>query len=277
MTPVTLELPPFSSCPRRERAAVRHLFFDVDDTLTWQGGLPEEAASALYRAAERGLSLVAVTGRSAAWAELLLRLLPLKAAIAETGALCLIKGARGNVEVLHAEPDAARRQDNDARRQAAAARVLREVKGARLALDNLGRAYDTAFDLVEDGPPVCDDDAARIRAILEEEGLTVAQSSVHINAWFGAFDKASMVERYLNEREGTSLDALGHTLVYAGDSKNDGAMFKRAGLSVGVANVKPHLAWLSARGEAPRYLTSAPGGFGFAEIVAALGEGPGAR
>ena len=44
------------------RAGVTRLFFDVDDTLTWHGQLPEVAASALYKANAFGISLVAVTG-----------------------------------------------------------------------------------------------------------------------------------------------------------------------------------------------------------------------
>lgn len=273
MVTTSLLPPPFSSAPVPLRAGVRFLLFDVDDTVTWQGALPEVAARALYRAADAGLRLVAVTGRSASWAELLLRLFPLEAAVAETGALCLVKADGGRVELMHSEPDAERRRANDQRRRSAAERVLREVKGARLALDNMGRVYDTAFDLVEDGPLVVDEDATRMRAILVEEGLSVAQSSVHINAWIGSFDKATMVERYLEERCGTSLHREGHALAYAGDSKNDGAMFARAGLSVGVDNVRPHLEWLTARAQAPRYLVDQPGGLGFATLVALLLEG----
>lgn len=274
MTTTTTAYPPlFASTPAALRQQVRFLLFDVDDTVTWHGALPEVAARSLYRAADAGLRLVAVTGRSASWAELLLRLFPLEAAVAETGALCLVKNEGGRVDVIHSEPDAERRRTNDERRRRAAERALREVSSARLALDNMGRVYDTAFDLVEDGPPVPAEDAARVRAILEEEGLSVAQSSVHINAWIGSFDKATMVERYLKERCGTSLDREGERLAYAGDSKNDGAMFARAGLSVGVDNVKPHLRWLQERGQAPRFLVEQPGGLGFARLVELLLEG----
>jgi HAD superfamily hydrolase (TIGR01484 family) len=250
--------------------AVRWLLFDVDDTVTWQGKLPEVAAGALYRAAEAGLSLVAVTGRSASWAELILRLFPLDAAIAETGAMCLYKADGERVRTLHAEPDEAKRRDNDARRLRAADRVRAEVASARLALDNMGRVYDTAFDLVEDGPAIGEEDAARMRAILAEEGLTVAQSSVHINAWIGVFDKATMVRRYFTEVRGTSLDDEPDRALYAGDSKNDAAMFAAVPLSVGVANIRPHLDWLQERGQAPAYITARKGGFGFSELVDAL-------
>lgn len=270
---MTTSPPRFDACPLAERRAATRLFFDVDDTVTWRGALPEESARALYAAARAGLSLVAVTGRSFAWAELLLRLFPLDAAIAETGALCLVKEDGGRVTVLHAEEDAATRAHNDEKKRVAAARVLAEVPTARLALDNFGRVYDVAFDLVEDGPPVPDADAQRIRAILQGEGLTTARSSVHVNAWFGAFDKATMVDRYLRERCGTSLHAAAPTLCYVGDSLNDGPLFAAAALSVGVGNVRPHLPALAALGQAPRFFVDEPGGHGFARVVAALREG----
>lgn len=250
--------------------AVNRLYFDVDDTLTWRGKLPEETLAALYRAHEQGLSLVAVTGRSAAWAEMMMRLFPFDAAVAETGALCFVKTTGGALAILHSDPDEAQRRVNGGRREAAARRVLAEVATARLALDNLGRLYDTAFDLVEDGPPVPASDAARIRAILEEEGLTTAQSSVHVNAWIGRFDKASMVARYLEEHEHTSLDEAAPRLLYVGDSKNDGPMFKQTALSVGVGNVAPHLEELRARGEAPAFMVEDHGGHGFVEVVRLL-------
>lgn len=270
MTEITPALPRLDALPRHQRAAVTHLLFDVDDTLTLRGALPEPAARALYRAQEAGLALVAVTGRSAAWAEMLVRLFPLQAAVAETGALCLWRDPAGRVRELHSEPDSAVREANARRRQEAAQRVLAEVDQARLALDNRGRAYDVAFDLIEEGLPVDEAAAARIRQMLQAQGLAVAQSSVHINAWFGSFDKATMVERYLQEVGGTSLEALGGALLYVGDSPNDGAMFARAGIAVGVANVAPHLPVLRARGQCPHYLTHAEGGAGFAELVDAL-------
>lgn len=262
----------FSAAPASLRAQVTRLYFDVDDTVTWQGALPEDAVRALYAARHLGLSLVAVTGRSASWGELLLRFFPLDAVIAETGAMCMFKKRDGSVGTLHAEPDERVRRENLRRREAAADDVLAREPDARLALDNMGRVYDTAFDLVEDGPPIPEPVAARMRSILVEHGLTVAQSSVHINAWYGVFDKAAMVARYLEDIEGISLDDAAPTMVYVGDSTNDGAMFARAGLSVGVANIAPYLATLRERGQAPRYRATREGGHGFAQVVALLEE-----
>lgn len=271
---------PFASTDADLRSSVDRLFFDVDDTLTWRGQLPEVAALALYKARAAGLSLVAVTGRSFAWAEMLMRMFPLDAAVAETGACAFVRSRSSlesdRLEVIHTEPDEETRRELAHDRMSACDRVLREVAKARMALDNPGRLYDSAFDLIESGPPISAEDALRIRAILHEEGLTTAQSSVHVNAWkvgpHGPFDKASMVDRVLRQRFGTSLDAASATLCYVGDSQNDGAMFARAAVSVGVGNIEPHLEALEAKGQAPRYRVDGNGGRGFAEVVASLLE-----
>jgi hypothetical protein len=272
--------PPFSTCPPATRRACTRLFFDVDDTVTWKGRLPEESVRALYRAHDAGLSLVAVTGRSFAWGELLVRLLPLDAVVVETGAAALFHRRDGDghpeLVVLHHEPDGEVRAALRHRRRLAAGAVLAQVPAARLATDNVGRIADTAFDLVEEGPPVAADDAAAIRRILDEAGLVTAQSSVHVNAFAlgpaGPFDKATMVDRLLQAMNGTTLAAAASTLCYVGDSTNDGPLFAAAGVSVGVGNVRHHLPALRARGHAPRYVVDGDGGFGFAQIVATLLE-----
>jgi hydroxymethylpyrimidine pyrophosphatase-like HAD family hydrolase len=266
----------FSSCPPELRAGCTRLFFDVDDTLTWHGRLPEVAVRALYRARDAGLMLCAVTGRSFAWGELMVRLFPFDAVVAETGANALTFDAAGRLRVLHHEEDRARHALK-AKRDKAAAAVLAAIPTARLATDNVGRIADTAFDLVEEGDPVPEADVVAMRQLLHEHGLVTARSSVHVNAFAfgerGAFNKASMVDRLLREVAGTTLDEAAATLCYVGDSTNDGSLFCRAALSVGVQNVTAHLPALREVGQMPRYIVDAPGGHGFARVVDTLLQG----
>tara|TARA_R110002167_G_scaffold157238_1_gene352122 strand:- start:223 stop:402 length:180 start_codon:yes stop_codon:yes gene_type:complete len=49
-----------------------------------------------------------------------------------------------------------------------------------------------------------------------------------------------------------------------GGVQNDGSMFARFPLSVGVANIAEHLSIMHHR---PRYQTTQPGGLGFAELA----------
>ncbi len=270
-----MSVPLFSSSSVASRRACTRLFFDVDDTLTHRGRLPEVAVRALYRAKEAGLLLCAVTGRSFAWGEMLVRLFPLDAVVAETGA-CALWWEGAHLKGMFHEDDAGERERLSALRAAATREVLLRVKSARLAKDNVGRISDTAFDLVEEGDAVSAFDAAAIRDILTAAGLALAQSSVHINAFAfgkaGAFDKATMVDRLLQQTSSTTLAQAAATLCYVGDSTNDGPLFAACGLSVGVANVSKHLSLLRERQQEPRFVVDAEGGHGFAEVVDALLE-----
>ena len=261
---------PFTTAANSALGAVRYVLFDVDDTLTWEDRLPRAAAAALYDAHDAGLTLLAVTGRSAAWAELLLRLFPLRAVVAETGGCAFVRRADGRVDVLHHE-DATVRAAHAQTRDAVARELLQTLPGTRLALDCPGRLYDTAFDLKENGPAVDSATAQALRAALHARGFVTAQSSVHINAWLvgpaGPFDKARMTARVFDEVLLESLDAARDAVLYLGDSPNDGPMFARAGLSVGVRNVAPHLAELAARGQSPHFVVDKDGGYGVAEVI----------
>ena len=263
-------LPALSSCPQEQRAAVTRLFFDVDDTLTWQGRLPEEAMRALYRAKAAGLTLCAVTGRSFAWGEMLVRLFPLDAVVAETGASALYFDKAGRLQTLHHE-EASERRRLRTHREGVADEVLSLIAGSRLAEDNVGRIADSAFDLVESGDPLPEVDIERLIELLHERGLSTARSSVHVNAFVygkaGAFNKASMVDRLLQTMSNTTLTAASSTLCYVGDSVNDGPLWARAGISVGVANVVPLLPTLRERGQAPHFMVDGQGGYGFAQVV----------
>jgi 3-deoxy-D-manno-octulosonate 8-phosphate phosphatase KdsC-like HAD superfamily phosphatase len=79
-----------------------------------------------------------------------------------------------------------------------------------------------------------------------------------------------MVDRLLQTTSSTTLTDAASTLCYVGDSVNDGPLWARAGLAVGVANVAPLLQRLQERQQAPRYLVEGKGGHGFAQVVDAL-------
>jgi len=66
---------------------------------------------------------------------------------------------------------------------------------------------------------------------------------------------------------GIDIDAARGTLVFAGDSPNDAPMFGFFDNAVGVANVRAFAGRLAAE---PRWVTTAAGGAGFAELAAAL-------
>ncbi len=55
--------------------------------------------------------------------------------------------------------------------------------------------------------------------------------------------------------------------IFSGDSPNDDSMFSSFRQTVGVSNILPFIEELDSP---PMYVTTQPGGYGFAELAAAL-------
>jgi hypothetical protein len=146
-------------------------------------------------------------------------------------------------------------------------RVLAEVPGTALASDQRYREADLAIDWCEDVPRLADDAVDRIVAIMRAVGMTAKVSSIHVNGWFGIYDKLGMTKTLMRERFGVDLDAERDRYVFVGDSPNDAPLFAYFPHSVGVANVRRFAARLE---RAPAYVTDAASGAGFAELAARL-------
>jgi hydroxymethylpyrimidine pyrophosphatase-like HAD family hydrolase len=126
-----------------------------------------------------------------------------------------------------------------------------------------------AVDFREE-PPHLDLDAARkIKSIFESHGAQARISSIHVNAWFGQYNKLSMSSLFLRDRLGLDIDdpAQNRTAVFCGDSPNDEPMFAAFENSIGVANVTEYLADMTSL---PRYVTNAHSAAGFVEAVDVL-------
>jgi predicted mannosyl-3-phosphoglycerate phosphatase (HAD superfamily) len=76
--------------PREERAAIRGVMTDIDDTLTREGRIEPAALAALHALAAAGLPVIAITGRPAGWSEPFALAWPVAAVVAENGAVALI-------------------------------------------------------------------------------------------------------------------------------------------------------------------------------------------
>jgi len=238
------------------------LLFDIDDTLTTEGRVTAAAYSALERLKHAGRRVVAVTGRPAGWCDHIARMWPVDAVVGENGAF-YFTFAQGRLEKRFQE-DAAARAAKRERLDAVAAAILAAVPGCAIASDQPYRETDLAIDYCEDVPPLPLEAAERIAALMRESGLTARVSSIHVNGWFGAYDKLAMTRRLFAERFGQDLDAANREVVFVGDSPNDAPMFGFFEQSVGVANVRRFEERLAA---APKFVTQAEAGAGFAELV----------
>jgi hypothetical protein len=143
-------------------------------------------------------------------------------------------------------------------------RILQEVPGAGISADQAYREADLAIDFREDVPALPIGEVERIKRIFEEEGAVAKISSIHVNGWFGQYDKLSMTRRFAGDRLGVDLDAAKDGYVFVGDSPNDAPMFGFFPNSCGVANVRDFVGRIEAE---PAYVASRRGGAGFVEIA----------
>jgi len=247
--------------------AVRGLFFDIDDTLTTEGRLTAAAYAGLERLHDAGLLVAPITGRPAGWCDHIARMWPVDGVIGENGAFYFAYDRAAHRLVKRFRDDGPTRAANRARLVAVRDRILAEVPGAALASDQLYREADLAIDFCEDVPRLPEPAVDRIVAIMHEAGMTAKVSSIHVNGWFGDYDKLGMTKRFMAERCGVDLDAQRAAYVFAGDSPNDAPMFAYFPGSVGVANVR---AAGHRLGHAPAYVTDAASGAGFVELAERL-------
>lgn len=256
---------PLESWPLAERARIRGVLTDIDDTLTTDGALSVEARDALQRLQDAGLPVFAITGRPAGWSEPFALDWPVQAIVAENGAVALWRDAQGRLAKDWLQ-DAATRAHNYQHLQTVAQAVLRQVPQARLATDSPGRETDIAIDHSEFAR-LDEADIARVVALMREGGLNATVSSIHINGWIGGHHKLEGARWIVRQRLGRDLDDERDRWVYVGDSTNDALMFGHCPHSVGVANIARFWHALAHR---PRYITQGERGAGFAEVAQAL-------
>ncbi len=246
---------------------MRAVLTDIDDTLTDDGRLSATAYGALQRLHDAGLIVVPVTGRPAGWCDLIARQWPISAVVGENGAFWFRYDdtARRMIKRFHLDDNA--RRDARQRLDTLATRILADVPGTALASDQGYRDADIAIDFCEDVPPLDADSVARIVAIMEAAGATARVSSIHVNGYFGSYDKLTMSRTLFAECFAIDLDTERQSVVYAGDSPNDEPMFAHFPHAVGVANVADFASRMTAL---PAYVTAGRGGAGFTELADAL-------
>ncbi len=260
---------PLAELGAKDIAPVRGLFFDIDDTLTTEGRLTAAAYTALEHWKRAGRIAIPVTGRPAGWCDHIARMWPVDAVVGENGAFYFRYDAARRSMVKRFVQDAAARAANRKRLEAIQADVIAAVPGCAVASDQQYRETDLAIDFCEDVPPLPLAAAECIAERMRAAGMTAKISSIHVNGWFGDYDKLGMARTLAHECFGVDLDAERTQFAYAGDSPNDAPMFAYFPLSVGVANVRRFAALLASP---PAYVTPSEAGAGFAELVHRLLE-----
>ncbi|HKL59757.1 MAG TPA: HAD-IIB family hydrolase [Sphaerochaeta sp.] len=247
-----------------EVASLSYVLTDVDDTITTNGKLHPEGLEALWKLHDSGLKVICVTGGSAGWGDTYLRQWPVEAVLSESGAVSLYR--EGGV-IKHYVHPSIQKEGYEQRSQDLIRNVLSLVPEAKLSSDQFARIYDIAFDHGSEPPFLDKAQIARVVAACQALGAGTAVSSIHVNAWFGEFDKRRGTEAFFRDVLGLEGPVLQKICCYCGDAPNDQVMFSHFPLSFGVGNIRKHSQGMQSL---PQFVARKEGGAGFFEIAEAL-------
>ncbi|OEY65428.1 HAD-IIB family hydrolase [Marinobacter sp. X15-166B] len=237
------------------------LFTDVDDTLTTDGQLLPETYLALCQLAAAGIRIIPVTGGCAGWCDQIIRTWPVTAVIGEGGAFYAERTAPQTIRWHFWDDEATHRRDQQ--NILAAVAALKLDFEPRLATDQPFRFVDVAVDYNQQ-QALTPAQVASVHEALVAQGFNVRQSSIHLNIWLGDFDKSTMALRVGRELLGLDHPELQRRSVFIGDAPNDESMFRNFPRSIGVANIRKHLAVMTYR---PQTIVSQRSGLGFVEMA----------
>lgn len=258
---------PIRNFPAVRGTAIRYVLTDIDDTLTTAGRLPAVAYTALERLTEAGMCVVPITGRPAGWCDHMARMWPIAGLVGENGAFYFAYDFEHRRMLRRYWKSEAERREDRARLSRIGKDILERVPGCRVSADQAYREADLAIDFCEDVPALPMAEVEKIVACFEQAGARAKISSIHVNGWFGDYDKLAMTRILFREQFDCDLDAVRDAVVFVGDSPNDEPMFAFFPHAVGVANVR---AFASRMTHLPAWVTEGEGGAGFAEMAAVL-------
>ncbi len=258
---------PISTFPIKDRRHIRYVLTDIDDTLTINGRLPAVVFAAMEDLQRAGIRVIPITGRPAGWCDHIARMWPVDGLVGENGAFYFRYDGRGKKMIRGYWKSKEERRVDRAKLDAICEKVLAGVPGCAVAADQAYREADLAIDFCEDVPALPMPSVEAVKAIFEANGATAKISSIHVNGWFGDYDKLSMSRLMFEKEFKVDMDAVRDQVIFCGDSPNDSPMFGFFPHSVGVANVRAFDAQLEA---SPTWVTRTEGGLGFAEMVKVL-------
>ncbi len=258
---------PIDTFPGRTKRKIRYVLTDIDDTLTVKGRLRSVVFAAMEDLQQNGIRIVPITGRPAGWCDHIARMWPVEGVVGENGAFYFRFDGRNRKMIRRYWKSRQERRTDRARLAIIREKILSSVPGCAVAADQAYREADLAIDFCEDVPALPMSSATAIQSIFESAGATAKISSIHVNGWFGDYDKLAMTDVLFREVFRVAIEDVREQVVFCGDSPNDSPMFAYFGNSVGVANIRAFAKELTV---APNWITRAEGGSGFAEMVSVI-------
>jgi HAD superfamily hydrolase (TIGR01484 family) len=255
---------PFSQFPTPNKKNIDFILTDIDDTLTHNGRLPADVFVAMERLKKSDIRTIPITGRPAGWCDHIARMWPVDGLVGENGAFYFRYDDK--LKKMQRRYVRSESQRNTDRRKLEKIKleVLKKVSGCQVASDQAYREADLAIDFCEDVPPLAMREVEKIVSCFESAGAKAKISSIHVNGWFGDYDKLTMTRLMFEEVFGQRLEEVKDRVIFIGDAPNDSPMFSYFPHSVGVANV---LQFKGMMAHSPAWVTKREGGYGFFEMV----------
>lgn len=255
---------PFEQFPANLKKNIRYILTDIDDTLTMNGRLPAIVFAAMERLQASERRVIPITGRPAGWCDHIARMWPVDGLVGENGAFFFrYDDALRKMQRRYFKTEAQRSADRK-KLEKLKIEILKKVPGCRVAADQAYREADLAIDYCEDIVRLPMKAVDEIVRCFENAGAHAKVSSIHVNGWFGEYDKLTMTRILFEEVFRENLEAIKSAVIFIGDSPNDSPMFAYFPNSVGVANVLLFKERLTSE---PAWVTRKEGGYGFAEMV----------
>jgi len=254
----------FRKFPENLKSTVRFVLTDIDDTLTIKGRLPSVVFVAMENLKKKGVCLIPVTGRPAGWCGHMARMWPVDGIVGENGAFYFKYDGAEKKMIRRYFKTEKEREDDLKKLEKIKQDILEKIPGCRVSADQPYREADLAIDFCEDVPPLSVKEIDNIVSCFNEAGARAKISSIHVNGWFGDYDKLSMTRLFFEEIFKVRLDEIKEQVIFTGDSPNDSPMFAYFPHSVGVANVLYFKERMKCN---PAWITEKEGGYGFAEMV----------
>jgi hypothetical protein len=255
---------PIGKMPKAIKKRIRYILADIDDTLTFNGRLPAAVFAAMERVQAAGIRMIPITGRPAGWCDHIARMWPVDGIVGENGAFYFYYDDRKRK--MHRRYFIGQKQRSADRERLASLKIeiLKKIPSCRVSADQHFREADLAIDYCEDVEPLPMAEVDRIVALFEAVGARAKISSIHVNGWFGDYDKLTMTRMLFADVFKDDLEAVKDDVIFIGDSPNDVPMFQFFPHAVGVANI---LQFKEKIKHSPAFVTRQEGGYGFAEMV----------
>ena len=247
---------PLSKIKHEKLEKTKVILFDLDGTFISNGSLKSSTYQYLEKFKDNKIKTVVVTGRPAGWCDLIARWWPVDSVIGENGAFSF---SLSNDKITRQLMDSKFSSEYSKKILMKLYDDIKENFGEiHLASDQPFRQWDLAVDISEDNyiPP---NKVQEIYQFCKSKGANAAVSNIHLNIWFGNYNKCDMALKILDDWKVKINDC-----VYVGDSPNDSPMFKKFPVSVGVKSVQKYL---NVMKQSPSYVTDRDGRQGFEDLA----------